>query len=135
MAVNPAIGFAAHPYIFIVDAHNDIARSDTGLPSRHVQVRRLEGTAVTALVIANGRANAGVLSRGDESQFVGASRFVELRVRIQAVQHIINGLFHLLLRIQRVDIVEIEIAIQGIEDVERLGGLKVMRLLWLLRTE
>ena len=86
-------------------------------------------------MIANGRANSGVLSRGDESQFVGASRFVELRVRIQAVQHIINGLFHLLLRIQRVDIVEIEIAIQGIEDVERLGGLKVMRLLWLLRTE
>jgi len=40
LAVNPAIGFAAHPHIFIVDAHNDIARSDTGFPNPHVQSSR-----------------------------------------------------------------------------------------------
>ena len=132
LTIIPAFRFAAHAHILVVDAHNDVARADARQPSGHVQIRRVEGTAIAGLMIANGRTDAGVLSGRHQAQLVSSSGFVELGVRIETIQHVIDGPFHLLFRVQRVDIVEVEVAIEGVENIQRLRCAEIMGVLRLL---
>ena len=132
LTILPAFRLAAHAHILVVDAHNDVARADARQPSGHVQIRRVEGTAIAGLVIANGRTDAGVLAGRHQTQLVSSSGFVELGVRVETIQHVIDGPFHLLFRVQRVDIVEVEIAIEGVENIQRLRCAEIMGFLRLL---
>ena len=118
--------FAANAHIFAINFENDIARTHTRLVGRHSHVRTVESTAIGSFMIANGRTNSGILSGGQGTKLIGAVFLIKFGIRIEVAQHIEDGIAHGLLGIQRVDVIEVEVAIESIKDVERFGRLKIV---------
>ena len=71
-------------------------------------------------------AYAHILACGELAQVGGVVLGIILGVGVEHFEHVVGGIVNVLGRIESVDIVKVEVAVQGIEYVEVLGHLKVV---------
>ena len=99
--------------------------------SRHVGVGFSDNHR-RVLSHTDNRAHTAILSRGHHLQFAHVLLGIVFRVRVKTVQHGINAHPHQFVRIERIYVHDVQVAIERVEHIQVLGYRKRMVVLFLL---
>ena len=111
----------------IINAQDDVTLAQSCFLGRCIPHRLINHRGLLLHVITNQRTYTPVLSREERFQLTGLR--VIHRIRIQTLQHGFDARSHHLIRIQRIHIQHIQVAVEGVEDLQILHHLEVMILL------
>ena len=118
----------------VIDLQDNVALAQSGFLGRHTHVRFLYHHLLQPLVVAYQCTDSGILARQHGLQLLLLLLRIVLRVAIQRPQHGINTRRYHLVGVERVDIHQVEVLVQGIENLQILGNFQVMVLHILLGT-
>ena len=124
MTADEAHGLVCH--YGIINLQDDVALLQPRFLGRHALVRLFDDDALQSLVVAYQCSDTGILACQHGLQLLLLLLGVVLRVGVQRLQHGVDTCCHHLVSIQRIDVHEVQVLVQGIEDVQVLGHLQIM---------
>ena len=117
------LGVLAH-HRRVVDGQHHVALPQSGFLCRGVGVRLVNDHGALLQVVAYECAYATVAPGHECLQVFLLGE--ELGVGVERAQHARNARRHRALRVEGVDVEQVEVAVEVVEDVETLGGLHVV---------
>ena len=122
-------GVALFVYGLAVDAENDVALAHAGIGRRLVFIGLFHHAAVVLLVVTDNGPDTGILARGHCLQLTGVLLVVVFSIGVEPLEHVVDGIAHTLLGIERIDIIEVKRLVDFIENVELLRHFEIVILL------
>ena len=110
----------------VVDAQDDVALLQSSLSGWRVGVRLVNHHTLEFRVIAYQSAYSGIFTGNHHLQVLDIRRRVIHRVRVERAQHGVYSRANHLIGIQRIHIHHVEVAVNGIENVNVLCHVEVM---------
>ena len=98
----------------------------SSLSSRHILVRFIYHHLLQLVVVSNEGTHACILSCQHSLEFLLFRLRIISGVRIQAPQHCLDAIAYHLIGIQRINVHQVEVLIDGIEDIHILSHLEIM---------
>ena len=113
-------------HILIIDTQNDIALLQSHFCSRHILVRLTDADALQLEVVAYHRTYTRILTGEQILEFLHLLLRIIGSIRVEATQHGIDTISDHNFSIERINIHQIEILVDGIEYFHILCGFEVM---------
>ena len=113
-------------HVFTVDAEDDVALLQSHIRGRHILIGLIDAHATKLEVIANQRADAGILACEHHLHVLALVLGIVFGVGVERVEHGIDAVAHHLISVECVDIHHVEVTVDGVEHFEVLRHLEVV---------